>query len=79
MKFIRALYRPSKFQGNAGQQALEKRFVYTNDTVFDSEDFAVVEGVQAGLTSGANDVHTLGLEEGLLAIFQQNIDRALLN
>ncbi|XAH23363.1 aromatic ring-hydroxylating dioxygenase subunit alpha [Xylophilus sp. GW821-FHT01B05] len=72
------LYRPSHFQGDSGQKALGKRFDYTNDTVFDQEDFAVAEDVQLGLKNGANHVHTLGLEEGLLAIFQQSIDQAVL-
>lgn len=71
------LYKPSDFQGQAGQKALEKRFCYTNDAVFDQEDFAVAEDVQLGLQYGGNDVHTLGLEEGLLAIFQQGIDQAM--
>ncbi len=71
------LYKPSAFQGEAGQQALEKRFNYTNDAVFDQEDFAVAEDVQRGLQYGGNEVHTLGLEEGLLAIFQQGIDCAM--
>lgn len=71
------LYRPERFEGGAGQKALEKRFRYTNDTVFDEEDFAVAEGVQAGLVYGGNTVHTLGLEEGLLAMFQQNIETAI--
>jgi len=71
------LYRPSRFQGEAGQRALEKRFSYTNDAVFDQEDFAVAENVQLGLAQGANSFHTLGLEEGLLAIFQQGIERAM--
>jgi len=31
--------------------------------------------VQAGLRCGANPQHTLGLEEGLLGMFQHNIDR----
>lgn len=71
------LYRPEDFQGEAGQQALSKRFSYTNDTVFDAEDFAVTEGIQSNLGSGANAVHTLGLEEGLIAMFQQSVDDAL--
>lgn len=71
------LYRPEDFQGEAGQQELSKRFTYTNDTVFDAEDFAVTEGIQSNLRSGANAVHTLGLEEGLIAMFQQSVDDAL--
>lgn len=71
------LYRPSDFPGERGQAALGKRFDYTNDVVFDMEDFAVAEDVQAGLEYGANEFHTLGLEEGLLAIFQASVDRAL--
>lgn len=72
------LYRPEQFHGEAGMKALEKRFSYTNDVVFDGEDFAIAEGVQRGLVHGGNAMHTLGLEEGLLAIFQQNIENALM-
>ena len=71
------LYRPSDFEGQEGQAALGKRFDYTNDKVFDLEDFAVAEKVQAGLRYGGNEFHTLGLEEGLLAIFQRSVDQAL--
>jgi phenylpropionate dioxygenase-like ring-hydroxylating dioxygenase large terminal subunit len=71
------LYRPEAYVGEEGLAALAKRFDYTNDAVFDAEDFAVAEDVQLGLKYGANKFHTLSLEEGLLAIFQQNIDRAL--
>jgi phenylpropionate dioxygenase-like ring-hydroxylating dioxygenase large terminal subunit len=71
------LYRPSDFAGEEGEAALRKRFEYTNDVVFDLEDFAVAEVVQAGLRYGGNEAHILGLEEGLLAIFQNNVDRAL--
>jgi phenylpropionate dioxygenase-like ring-hydroxylating dioxygenase large terminal subunit len=71
------LYRADDFQGSAGQSALEKRFVFTNDTVFDQEDFAIAEDVQKNLTRGANEFHTLGLAEGLLAVFQHSIDRGL--
>lgn len=71
------LYRASDFVGERGAAALAKRFEYTNDVVFDLEDFAVAEGVQGGLRYGANEFHTLGLEEGLLAIFQKSIDRRM--
>jgi phenylpropionate dioxygenase-like ring-hydroxylating dioxygenase large terminal subunit len=71
------LYRADDFQGSSGQSALEKRFVFTNDTVFDQEDFAVAEDVQKNLIRGGNRFHTLGLAEGLLAMFQDNIDERL--
>lgn len=71
------LYRESDFVGPTGQEELAKRFEFTNDVVFDLEDFAVAEDVQKGLRYGANEFHTLGLEEGLLAMFQQNIDDRL--
>lgn len=72
------LYRASVFEGKQGEAAIAKRFEYTNDMVFDREDFAVAEDVQVGLRYGANEFHTLGLEEGLLAIFQRSIDQALI-
>jgi phenylpropionate dioxygenase-like ring-hydroxylating dioxygenase large terminal subunit len=68
------LYRAEDFQGPAGQAALEKRFVFTNDTVFGDEDFAIAETIQKNLLRGPNTHHTLGLAEGLLAMFQYNID-----
>lgn len=71
------LYRASDFQGEKGDAALQKRFEFTNDVVFDQEDFAIAEDVQTGLRPGANDTHTLGLQEGLLAIFQSNINEAM--
>ncbi len=71
------LYRAEDFQGPAGQHALEKRFVFTNDTVFGDEDFAIAEDIQKNLARGANTHHTLGLAEGLLAMFQSNIDQRL--
>jgi len=71
------LYRKSEFEGECGKAALAKRFDYTNDVVFDLEDFAIAESVQVGLRNGANEFHTLGLEEGLLGIFQKSIDQAL--
>ncbi|WP_208810989.1 aromatic ring-hydroxylating oxygenase subunit alpha [Micromonospora echinofusca] len=71
------LYRKDDFPGEEGEAALAKRFDFTNDVVFDGEDFAVAEDVQENLRYGANDFHTLGLAEGLLAMFQQSIDDRL--
>lgn len=72
------LYRESDYAGAEGQEALAKRFSNI-DGVFSQEDFGIVEGIQANLRSSANEFHTLGLEEGLLAIFQENIDRRRLS
>ncbi len=69
------LYRPEDFPGERGQAGLKKRFDYTNDVVFDREDFLVAEDVQLGLRHGANTFHTIGTEEALIARFQANIDR----
>lgn len=72
------LYHPDDFIGPEGESALEKRFNFTNNIVFDQEDFAIAEKVQKGFRSGVNDHHLLGLAEGLLAIFQENIDTRLI-
>ncbi|MEU6719333.1 SRPBCC family protein [Nonomuraea sp. NPDC046802] len=72
------LYREPDFEGERGQEGLAKRFEFTNDAVFDQEDFAVAENVQEGLLYGANEFHTLGLEEGLLAMFQGSVDDRLI-
>ena len=71
------LYRAEDFPGSAGQSALQKRFTFTNDTVFDQEDFAIAVDVQRTLRHGGSDHHVLGLAEGLLAMFQDNIDQRL--
>lgn len=71
------LYRAEDFAGSVGQSALEKRFRFTNDDVFDQEDFAIAEDVQRTLAHGGSDHHVLGLAEGLLAMFQNNIDEHL--
>lgn len=71
------VYDPSLFEGAEGELALKKRFEFTNDVVFDQEDFAIAEQVQGGFSYGADAFHTLGLEEGLLSIFQRNIDEVL--
>ncbi|SFY48407.1 Biphenyl 2,3-dioxygenase subunit alpha [Streptomyces sp. F-1] len=71
------LYRDADFTGSPGQSALAKRFRFTNDTVFDQEDFAIAENVQRTLPHGGSDHHVLGLAEGLLAMFQQTIDERL--
>ena len=68
------LYRPEQFVGEKGQAALAKRFDYTNDTVFDKEDFLVAEDVQRGLRHGANQYHLIGTEEALICRFQDNVD-----
>lgn len=68
------LYREADYAGEEGQATLAQRFGNI-DAVFHREDFGIVEGVQAGLHCGANPQHTLGLEEGLLGMFQHNIDR----
>lgn len=70
------LYRAADYAGEEGQATLAARFANI-DAVFHHEDFGIVEGVQAGLRSGANEYHTLGLEEGLLVKFQENIDRVM--
>ncbi|MFO7788254.1 MAG: aromatic ring-hydroxylating dioxygenase subunit alpha [Halospina sp.] len=71
------LYRPEDFQGESGQRALEKRFRFTNDAVFDQEDFAVTEGIQSGINFEKDQTHILGLEEGLLGVFQRSVDGAI--
>jgi hypothetical protein len=71
------LYDPSVFEGEPGRLALKKRFDFTNDAVFDQEDFAVAEQVQDGFLYRPDECYTLGLEEGLLAIFRRNIDHVL--
>lgn len=71
------LYREGDFVGDDGMDALAKRFAFTNDVVFDGEDFAIAEEVQATLHYDEDGFHTLSTAEGLLAMFQQSIDDRL--
>lgn len=64
------LYRPESFTGEAGQKSLKNLFVYLNDVVYDSEDYTMAEKVQENLLDGVNENHMLGLEEGLIMVFQ---------
>ncbi|GAB4196272.1 MAG: hypothetical protein Tsb002_29450 [Wenzhouxiangellaceae bacterium] len=69
------LYRQGDYEGEQAQQELAVRFGNI-DAVFHHEDFGIAENCQKGLGYG-DQTHLLGLEEGLLAIFQDNIDRLL--
>lgn len=72
------LYDPEKFTGSKGQEALAKRFEFTNYAVFDKEDFAIAESVQSNIEFKKDD-HIIGLEEGLIGIFQRSVDEAISN
>jgi hypothetical protein len=68
------LYNEANYPGEAGQETLTKRFENIHEALFDREDFGIAEDIQVGLRYGANEYHTMGLEEGLVALFQENID-----
>ena len=70
------LYLPDKFVGESGQKALLNRFLYTEASL-DDEDFMMTERVQANLLNGVNETHMLGLEEGLVMVFQEIVDKML--
>lgn len=70
------LYRAADYAGEEGQAALTSRFANI-DMVFSHQDFGIVEHVQSSLKNGGNEFHTLGLEEGLLALFQESIDKVV--
>ncbi len=61
-----------RYQDEEGQQMLTQRFANI-DAVFGHEDFGVAEKCQTTLRYGPSN-HTIGLEEGLLAVFQQSVD-----
>lgn len=71
------LYRPECFAGEEGQRSLRNLFCYVNDVVFDSEDFTIAEKVQQNLLNGVNETHMLGLEEGLVMVFQDIVSNRL--
>ena len=68
------LYLPDQYIGDEGIKALRTRFLY-NEVLFDDEDFAMAEKVQRNLLNGVNETHMLGVEEGLIMLFQQNVDK----
>lgn len=68
-------YRKGSYQGEEGQKALTERFANI-DAVFGHEDFGIAESCQTTLDFG-QEYHTLGLEEGLLAIFQDSVDKVV--
>ncbi|MCY3823407.1 MAG: aromatic ring-hydroxylating dioxygenase subunit alpha [Nitrospinae bacterium] len=70
------LYLPDKFVGESGQKALRNRLLYAQVTL-DDEDYKMAERVQANLLNGVNETHMLGLEEGLLTLFQETVSKRL--
>lgn len=68
-------YREDDYQGEEGQAALAARYANI-DGVFSHEDFGIAERCQAGLPYG-REYHHLGLEEGLLALFQRSVEKAM--
>lgn len=68
------LYLPDQYVGESGQKALKSRFLY-NEVLFDDEDFAMAEKVQKNLLNGVNETHMLGIEEGLVMLFQENVNK----
>lgn len=71
------LYMEENYPGEEGQKILAARFDNVHSNLFDKEDFGIAEDIQKGLRHGANEFHTMGLEEGLVALFQENIDQRL--
>lgn len=70
------LYLPDKYVGESGQRELRNRFLFTEVTL-DDEDYTMGERVQANLLNGVNETHMLGLEEGLLMVFQEIVSKRL--
>ena len=70
------LYLPDKYVGESGQKALRTRVLYT-EVFLDDEDYTMAERVQANLLNGVNETHMLGLEEGLVMVFQEIVSKRL--
>ena len=68
------LYLPDRYVGESGMKSLRNRFLY-NEVLFEEEDFAIAEKVQIRLLSGVNETHMLGIEEGLIMLFQANVNK----
>ena len=70
------LYLPDNYVGESGQKALRNRVLYT-EVFLDDEDYTMAERVQANLLNGVNETHMLGLEEGLVMVFQEIVSKRL--
>lgn len=70
------LYLPDRYVGETGRKTLRNRLLY-NEVLFDDEDFTMAERVQANLLNDVNESHTLGLEEGLVMVFQEIVNERL--
>ncbi|MCE2453366.1 MAG: aromatic ring-hydroxylating dioxygenase subunit alpha [Nitrospinae bacterium] len=70
------LYLPDKYVGESGRKALRNRLLYS-EVLLDDEDFMMAERVQANLLNGVNETHMLGLEEGLVMVFQEIVSKRL--
>ncbi len=70
------LYLPDKYVGESGQKALRNRLLYAEVTM-DDEDYTMAERIQANLLNGVNETHMLGLEEGLVMVFQEIVSKRL--
>lgn len=70
-------YDKSKFSPDESirENQLNKRFIFTNDVVFDNEDFLIAEKVQCGIKAEIDAYHTIGKDEGLVYFFQTSIDK----
>lgn len=70
------LYLPDKYAGESGRKALRNRQLYM-EVLLDDEDYKMAERVQAHLLNGVNETHMLGLEEGLVMVFQEIVGKRL--
>ena len=73
---LEMLYLPDKYVGESGQKALRNHFLFT-EYLLDDQDYMMAERVQANLLNGVNETHMLGLEEGLLMVFQETVNKRL--
>ena len=73
---LEQLYLPDKFVGESGQKALRNRLLHAEASL-DDEDYTMAERVQANLLNGVNETHMLGLEEGLVMLFQEIVNKRL--
>ena len=71
------LYPSDRFTGESGGKSLRNLFSYVNDVVLDSEDYAMAETIQENLLNGVNEAHMLGLEEGLIVVFQDIVNNRM--
>ncbi len=77
LRWVHSMLVPASQAGPEHAAHWDRTLALIEETVFQREDLVAAEGIQAGVTSGANASILFGRLEGALAHFHATIERAL--